>query len=1549
MEQFGKYSLIRKIGTGGMAEVFLARTTVAQGLNKTLVIKKIHTAYARSKQFVTMFVDEAKIALGLNHPNIIQVFDFGAVGDTYFLAMEYVEGMDLLRLLQEAAKARMRLPYGLSAYIVQQLAKGLDYAHRKTDEFGQPLGIVHRDISPQNILLSWDGGVKIVDFGIARARDVHEEQGVIKGKFAYMSPEQGRGEPVDCRSDVFAAGIVLFELVCARPLFHGKGKEALDMVKSGAIPRPRDFAPELPESLERIILKALAFHRTDRFQTARDLQHELGRFSLEWGQKSGSLIDSGHLAQTLAQLMPAEQRVVAPRPAFEGDAPPALASHVETDDSEPGDAVPKSVDTPEPSAMVPSLAAMQARAQAPSASSSLSSLSGVSSVSQVTPGEHAVQQVTGPHIVEGRAPTRDRERKHVYVLQGILRGMAALERKLGASGAARLVNDFYKVVRDVAFKHEAILDTPKLPTDGKDIPVPEITASFHTPGPAAGPIAGETTIRVVVGLPVASEDDAGRAIRLALALVDALDGIGSDVEPELRLALAVQRGAALVKRPSQKAAKAPQRGAQVFDIEDTTAAFAHKLARQARGAEILVGGRVFRSARNEWNFEALPAIDLPSDEPGGTSASQSRQVDEETDPGVKRARVYRLRGPKERAQRMRERRDGGRLHGRDLELKALRDTWRDVLVTKRKRQIVIVGDAGVGKRTLVRQFLEGIGKSEAVVIRTSGRVGTAMTPYGVIADLTRDLLGLAEDAEPHEVERRLLRALPLIFPGEDTSREARTALQIFGMLLGARGQTPAAEVDAETRKQTLLHLLNKIEQRLEGDKPIILVGEDIHWTDQDSQELFAALLRVDTPRPILGLMTSRPEPRIIKLAKELGTELVVLEELPDAARREMLEERFVPGHDIDDLVEQIVSRAGGNAFFINELVDTLIERGILVPDGDEDEHPGLLRWVKRDAPIHVPSTVEDLLVTRIDGLPAGEKDTLVYAAVLGRHIPPAQLQTLLGRPVRLELDELVRRGFLSPVEGAEGGVRFKNDMTMTVAYAMIPPEQRVQMHRAVAARIAGATSYRQGQDDALIARHLELAGDDLAAADRYLRAATHAVELGGNADAFRQLTRALKLLPSADHDRRFTAHRLREEILRRLAKRPQQLRELHALRKEAELTQDPARLAIAHCALAQFYIDVGKAPAALRAAAPAHKFAKDAGDALLEAEALRLRSAISRLVGNAEESLRIADEALALIDRSAGPATAGINAPPPQPVLIARATILNQRGTTLWNIGRLEAAIESYAEALVIYRAIGMSRHEARALNNMGIVFAALGEYEEALAHYKSALKIDQALGDRSSIALKLGNIGQCYSDLGDLDKAESYLGKALKVAEQTGDLSAAADAAVSWGQAKMQRGDTKAALALFERGLTLATENRERYQEVRALQYIALAHLVAGDPPEAALEMARSATDWARKMPMLVGVIYGLTFQALALSRLGRHDEAVAAIDEAVRELEGARPEGAEHVHRWRAQVLSAAGRTAEAAAAIARADLEVQTKAKKLRDPELRKHFLASRQRAV
>jgi serine/threonine protein kinase/tetratricopeptide (TPR) repeat protein len=1449
MEQFGRYSLIRRIGTGGMAEVFLARTAVAQGLAKTLVIKKIHPAFNRSRQFVSMFVDEAKIALGLNHPNIVQVFDFGAVGDTYFLAMEHVDGLDVLRLLQELIAQRQRLPYGLAAYIIQQAARGLDYAHRKADDHGDPLGIVHRDISPQNLLLSWDGAVKIVDFGIARARDIHEEEGVIKGKFAYMSPEQARGEPVDCRSDVFSAGIVLYELTTARPLFPGRSKDALELVRAGAVQPPRDFAPDLPPTLERIILKALAFHPADRYTCARELHADLGRYQLEWAQTTGELVDAGTLSAFLAQLVPSERRRAPLR-------------------------TPRPTDPAAPSATGP----------APSA------------VGSEVPGSLGSLGDDVPQLpVAGTPPRAEiRERKYVYVIDAVVRG--------GVGPAAqKAIGEFLAVVPDIAYKHDAIVGHPA-----------EAGADDAT--------RADDTLRFVIGLPAAGEDDAARAIRLARALIDALGGLATEATPGLGLGVGIQRGTATVGR----------RGKEIqHELDEATGDFAARLARTAAAGEVLVGGRVHRATRGDWGFDTVPSIDLPDTDP-------ATAPDDDTEPGMRRARVYRLAGPIGRPHRRAVGARADALVGRDLEIKALRDAYRDCLVGRRKRQILIVGDTGVGKRSLVHAFLDGIPVGEALVLRTTTRVGTKMTPYGVVADLARTMLGLPDGAPPSEVQRRLAFALTQFYPGEEDSREARGALQMVGLLLGIRpgteGGTPV-QIDAEERRQRMVQIVLRIEQRLQSDKPLILVGEDIHWSDQETIELFTRLLKVPTARPILGIVTARPESHLLKAAREAGAEIIQLEELGPDPRRQLIRDRFAPGQDVTELVDQIAARAGGNPFFIHEMLDALSDRGIVVADPDDGEYPGLLRWVTRDVPVEVPSSIQDLLATRFDRLPPSEKETLLHAAVLGRLVTPDAVAALLGRAAGADLDALVRRGLMAPVDTR---YRFKNDMTMTVAYGLVASEDRTRLHRLAAERIASSASYRPGQDDGVIARHLELAGDDGAAADRYLRAAGHAVEIGGNSDAFRQLTRALKLLAATDHERRFAARRQREEILRRLARRPQQLRELHALRREAEAIGDPGKLATAHAALAQFYIDVGKASSAQRAAAPALEFARQAGDRLGEAEALRLGSAIARLVGNNDESLRLGAAALAIVGETPGD----------RPGLLTRATLVNNQGTTLWTMGRLEEAIEAYAEALVIYRALGLPRLEARALNNMGIVFAALGEFEEALAHYKSALKLDQALGDRAGIVYKLGNIGQCYSDLGDVDRAESYLSKALKLAEQTSDPSSEADAAVSLGQARLQRNDPESALELFERGLRLARDNRERYQEIRALTYVALAQLDAGMPAETALVLARHATELARAMPMMVGIIYGMSIQGLALSRLGRHADAIAITAEAVRMQEAqARPEGAEYVLHWHARVLAAAGRQQDALAAQRRARGEIEAKAARLHDAQLKRIYLESR----
>ncbi len=1547
MEQFGKYQLVRLLGTGGMAEVFLARSSVAQGLAKLLVIKKIHPAFARSKHFVTMFVDEAKIALGLNHPNIVQVFDFGHVGQTYFLAMEHVEGMDLLRLLQEGAKVGKRVPYGLCAYIAQQVAKGLDYAHRKTDEYSEPLGIVHRDISPQNIIVSWDGGVKIVDFGIARARDVHEEEGVVKGKFAYMSPEQARGEPVDHRSDVFSAGIVLFELACARPLFTGKGKEVLELVKSGQIPRPREHDPELPRSLEDIILRALAFHRDDRFATARDLQNALGRFQQRWAAETDDLFDSGTLAQFVASIVTRERPVRVPAATLPPGAgsPGAAAAAAEASAAAAGAPLaagsvhppgPRtSGDTPAPGLAIAATPSADTtpgreprtdpalRPQQPISMSSTphgarrtpalgvpvstpGSLTPIPPDSAVTPaGKRSAADIgVGPG---GDTPPPGmhevRERKHVLVLEGELTGLPSLRRRVGEARAAQTVAEFFRIAEHIAYKHEAHAHRISDP--------------------------GGSGFAYVIGLPVAGEDDPSRAVRLALALVDALDGIGRDVEPELRLSVGIQRGVAIVHRHG---------AAWAYELASETTAIAGRLAREAQGGEVLVGGGVYRVARAEWNFEELSTIDLP-DTTNDDSTPGGRD-DGDADAAPRKARIYRLRGPKEREQRLRERGDGGTILGRELELKALRDAYRDALARREKRYVIIAADAGVGKRSLVSAFLATIPAGEATVLRAAARAVTSDSPYSIVADLARDMLGLAEGAEPREVQRRLQMAASMLYPDEEVSREVKGVLQMVGMLLGVKVPGAAVgEIDAEERRHRMLQALKRIEERLSQDKPLVIVTEDVHWSDPASWEVFSELIAMKTPQPIFGIATARPDERILQAASATGATLLMLGELPVVERENMVLRRFAPGEDAGELAHAIVAKAGGNPFFINEVVESLLERGILAEVSGTDSGVASggvrlpqLRWVKRDAPVQVPASVELLVATRLDRLPAGEKETLTRAAVLGRAFSTADLEALYGRAAQVELDALARRQLLDIDISVAGGWLFRNEMTQQVAYDLLPIDERAALHRKAAARLSGSPGYRPGQDDARLARHLELAGETHTAARRYLSAATHALDVRGSSEAWGHLTRALKLLPRTAHEERYSAYAEREGILRTQARRPQQLREIHHMRREAEAMNDAARLAQALTRLAQLYLDVGRAPAARRTLGPALDAARKAGSRLAEAGVMRLQASLARSIGQNGEALELTSKALTLCgDDRAG--------------LLERGQVLSIRGTTLWNMSRLREAIEAYAEALVIYRKLKVPRQEARALNNMGIVFAALGEFEEALTHYKRALKIDTELGDRVGIGLKLGNIGQAYLEVGSLGKAEQYLTKALMMARETKDPVSGTDATITLGQVMLRRGEPARARQLFERGLELASKNRNRYQEIRALCYLPLAQLRAGDPPEGALDLARSAVKLAKAAPMPVGVIYGLAVEALALSALGRVAEAADRAADGVIALETMEnAEGADEILFIHARLAKAAGRATEARASLKRAHTEVQSKARRLRDPTLRMSYMAS-----
>ena len=288
-----------------MAEVYLAKASMAEGLYKLLALKKIHSAFSDNAQFASMFVEEAKVAAGLNHQNIVQVFDFGRLEDTYYLVMEYVDGLDLGQVLRKLKRNKGSMSPGLAAYVVQRVAAGLDYAHRKKDPRGRPLDIVHRDISPQNILVSFDGAVKITDFGIARVRGHQEDEGVVKGKFAYMAPEQAMGQDVDQRADVYSAGAVLYELLAGKaPFGHLKGKEVLDAVRHSEIPSLLDRAPDVPEELAQIVMRALARNPDQRYQTAKELQAALVRFLFAYHNLSGEIVDSEALANFMESLFP---------------------------------------------------------------------------------------------------------------------------------------------------------------------------------------------------------------------------------------------------------------------------------------------------------------------------------------------------------------------------------------------------------------------------------------------------------------------------------------------------------------------------------------------------------------------------------------------------------------------------------------------------------------------------------------------------------------------------------------------------------------------------------------------------------------------------------------------------------------------------------------------------------------------------------------------------------------------------------------------------------------------------------------------------------------------------------------------------------------------------------------------------------------------------------------------------------------------------------------------------------------------------------------------
>jgi serine/threonine protein kinase len=350
-QSFGKYQLVKKLATGGMAEVWLAKQTGIEGFNRHIVLKRILGHLAEDPEFIAMFLQEARIASRFNHPNIAQIYDLGEHGGSYFIAMEYVHGEDLGRIMRRAWSTGQWIARPLAIRIVADAAAGLHYAHSRADEQGRPLRIVHRDVSPQNILVSFDGSVKLVDFGIAKAADQvsNTKSGAIKGKFAYMAPEQAGGLPLDARTDVFALGLVLYELITGvRPLKRDHEIATLQAALECKIEKP-SLVADVPAELDDVVMRALAKDPDQRYREARQLQMALEQYLVQEGTVATSVQVSELMETLFADRLKEEARLGAPAPSTDSSTSNPIAesahaieggAHSNTDlASNPGGAV----------------------------------------------------------------------------------------------------------------------------------------------------------------------------------------------------------------------------------------------------------------------------------------------------------------------------------------------------------------------------------------------------------------------------------------------------------------------------------------------------------------------------------------------------------------------------------------------------------------------------------------------------------------------------------------------------------------------------------------------------------------------------------------------------------------------------------------------------------------------------------------------------------------------------------------------------------------------------------------------------------------------------------------------------------------------------------------------------------------------------------------------------------------------------------------------------------------------------------------------------------
>ena len=1326
--QFAELEIIRRLGAGGMAEVFLAKKRGAEGTYKLLVVKRILPAHGASRRFRAMFVEEAHLATRLNHPNIVQVYEFSDHGDDgLLLSMEYVEGFDLGKLMSAAKQKGARIPPLVSAFIVAEAGKGLHYAHERKDEGGVPIAIVHRDVSPQNILLSFEGIVKIADFGIASANLFREEPGVLKGKFGYMSPEQARGEKADRRSDIYALGVVLYELLTLRSPYGKLDDDALlEAVREGRFEPPAVHVPDTPPELSSIVMRAMAAAPEARFQTARDMAGAIARVLLARQE----LVDNASVEQTAAHLLGRD-----------------LVEQAQTE--------------------LESAAQPQTLAAVPAAR---------------TGGEAEASGGTGARVV--------REVRHVAVVSLRIEGLAELEGAQGRAAAQRSGQSIRATLEDIAFKHGAVWSWQESTAARAVVGLMEnpshaafdaasLAIDVHEALAGASedlPVELRAAIGIVRGIASGERDDQGRLINHALQ--EPAHFLAEQLGSRTPFGKTwVAGGVYRLVRRDFRWSDAPTleledaRGYQV-PVQMRLYALQRPLTREERMAEIALAPNdlVGRDAERADLHAAYHRAVSP---PISPAADTGAFFDEGDDVDANRARQ-----------------DGAHARLRSEAPSTPRSTppgsaLRGDLITR-----AIVGEMGIGKTALVSTFVAEL-PSDARVLHVECSPVKQELPLATVCDVLRDITGMGidhsiEDASnvlrallgpigrsPHGMRvvarlAELVTGKQLDHPDDDAPSYGREMVaRGVRYLLGALAchQPLVVVIDGlQWADRPSLELLSELLRRRD---PLPILALLLTRPEERVSPFIEGLVRIElrglSPEEQMRLVEARLGVRdgVAAICGELvprvaGNPFFLLEMIDALLERGTLEivERM-------DRQQELVrhERAGDRALAADELPSTLEQLiGDRLRELPPEEHD-VVRWL---AVAGGPLLTEDLLgLTRLaDDEAIGR---LCARGLCDRRAGAVDFRHPLTRDVAYLALDGSNRARMHRLLG-------EHLATTPLAHGLSSAIVAQHLARGEAPGAAAqhyleaASAARMGHQAQLARRYYQRAIALLPSGDTRRMVAHEALEaifrhLGRRRErknhlaALRKLAResgqarwaALALVRTArlELDDGYLAKGLpvaqRAAEIARIAKRP-------ALEVEA--------LTI----LSEILRELGDIQGAISASDRALKVAQSGGlTARARAEVLRAKGVLLRRVGRVHEAVEGYAEAIAVF-RAAGARR-------------SEARAKNALAMAMFVLERFEDAIACGLSSIAIDLAIGGRFQIAKTLSNIGQAYARLGDAPRGVAYLKRAREAHERYDDQDSRADTLLCSAWVLLEAGDVDAAHTLCADASALISVSGSV----------------------------------------------------------------------------------------------------------------------------------------------------------------------------------